>query len=135
MQFGRTLWLEADDANDCAEGEEVTLMRWGNAIVTKLHRDATTNRVVAMDGVLNVDGDFKKTKKKITWVASTEDTIPTSLVEFDFLITKAKIEDGDDFTKFINPHSRAEVCTLGVHCVVCVSTVFVVRALCKCSRL
>ena len=108
MQFSRSLWLEADDANDCTEGEEVTLMRWGNVIITKLNKDAS-GRVVSAEGTLNLAGDFKKTKKKLTWVAHTDDTVATSLVEFDFLITKAKIEDGDDFTKFINPHSRAEV--------------------------
>jgi glutamyl-tRNA synthetase len=108
MQYAARVWLEADDANGCVEGEEVTLMRWGNAIVTALHRDAA-GRVVSADGTLHLAGDFKKTKKKITWVADTPDVVPVSLVEFDFLITKSKIEDGEDFTKFINETSRAEV--------------------------
>ncbi len=44
------------------------------------------------------------------WVAKTGDTVAVSLVEFDFLISKSKIEEGEDFTKYINPNSRAEVC-------------------------
>ncbi len=65
MQFASSLWLEGDDANDCVEGEEITLMRWGNAIITALHKDPA-GRVVKAEGTLNLAGDFKKTKKKLT---------------------------------------------------------------------
>ena len=44
-----------------------------------------------------------------SWGAKTGDTVAVSLVEFDFLISKSKIEEGEDFTKYINPSSRAEV--------------------------
>lgn len=33
--YGRDLWIERDDAMDIAEGEKITLMKWGNATVTK----------------------------------------------------------------------------------------------------
>lgn len=35
--------------------------------------------------------------------------IPVQLVEFDFLITKAKVMAEEDFKDFLNPVSRAEV--------------------------
>ena len=42
------LWLEQVDAQTVAEGEEVTLMAWGNAIVRKVHKDAE-GAVTAID--------------------------------------------------------------------------------------
>jgi len=48
----------------------------------------------------------KKTKKKITWLAapSPEHTLPTvSLVDFDYLITKKKLEENDAFADFVTP--------------------------------
>ena len=33
--YSRELWIEYDDAKDISEGEKITLMKWGNANVTK----------------------------------------------------------------------------------------------------
>ena len=59
---------------------------------------------------LNPTGDFKTTEKKINWVAAVQDTAHAVLVEFDFLITKDKIEEekGEKFEDFITPQSRFE---------------------------
>lgn len=62
--------LEREDAGEIADGEEVTLMRWGNVIVDAVQRDADGN-VTGLRGRFNKDGDFKTTKKKLTWVANT----------------------------------------------------------------
>lgn len=40
LQFGRTILLEGGDIELCKEGEEVTLMKWGNAIIKKITKDA-----------------------------------------------------------------------------------------------
>jgi len=111
MQYASTVLVEADDAASFDDGEEITLMRWGNVILTGKTTDPS-GKIVGLEGVLNVAGDFKKTKKKITWVAQTADTVPVQLVEFDFLISKPKLEEDDDFMKFINPNTKAEtLCT------------------------
>ena len=61
--------IDGEDANLVEINEEVTLMDWGNAIVRKVQKDAATGKVVAIEGELNLQGDFKKTKKKLTWLA------------------------------------------------------------------
>jgi glutamyl-tRNA synthetase len=63
--FAPTVLLQADDAAAVAEGEEVTLMSWGNAIVKKVHKGAG-GAVVSIDADLHLAGDVKKTKKKLT---------------------------------------------------------------------
>jgi glutamyl-tRNA synthetase len=108
MQYSSSLLLERDDAESFDDGEEFTLMKWGNAILVNKIRDAA-GTLIGLEATLNVAGDFKKTKKKITWIANTEDTIPVQVIEFDFLITKAKMEDDEDFMGFVNPCSKAEV--------------------------
>jgi glutamyl-tRNA synthetase len=107
MQYAPTVWVEADDALTFEDNEEITLMKWGNIILQS--KETEGDKITSFTAQVNVAGDFKKTKKKITWVAQTEDTIPVVLVEFDFLITKPKIEEDEDFMKFINPSSKAEV--------------------------
>ena len=36
-------------------------------------------------------------------------------MEFDFLVTKAKLEEGDNFKNFLTPVTRAEMKALGDH--------------------
>ncbi len=55
------VWVERDDAVLIKEGEEVTLMRWGNAIVERIERNAA-GAITAMHGRLNLEGDFSKTE-------------------------------------------------------------------------
>lgn len=80
-------------------------MDWGNAIVRKI--DTSTPGLV--DGIvmeLHLAGDFKKTDKKITWLASAPDApklIDATLVDFDYLLTKKKIEEGEDWLSFLTP--------------------------------
>jgi glutamyl-tRNA synthetase len=54
-------------------------------------------------------GDFKKTKLKITWLAQLDDCVEATLVEFDHLISKPKLEEHDNFQDFLTPVTRAEV--------------------------
>lgn len=43
-------------------------MHWGNCIFEKVEKDAD-GKVKAIRGKLHLEGDFKKTKKKLNWVA------------------------------------------------------------------
>merc|ERR1712025_609966 len=69
-----TLLLEPADAQLVKEGEEITLMRLGNAIVEKIV--TVDGEVTELHGRLNPGGDFRKTKLKVTWLAETEHCIP-----------------------------------------------------------
>jgi glutamyl/glutaminyl-tRNA synthetase len=40
FQFGRRILLEGGDVEMCKEGEEITLMKWGNAIIRSIEKNA-----------------------------------------------------------------------------------------------
>lgn len=106
--YDSQILLEQADAASFEENEEVTLMDWGNVYVRAKHLDAQGG-VVSLDLEAHFDGDFKATKKKVTWLAQPNDTrhlTPVALQDFDFLITKKKLEEDDKFTDFLSPQTR-----------------------------
>lgn len=84
-------------------------MDWGNAIVKKLclRKDETI-----LELSLNLEGDFKKTKKKLTWLSEGKPGIDhyapvkAVIVEYDHLITKKALSDKDTLEDFINKNSE-----------------------------
>ncbi len=59
-------------------------MDWGNAIVRQKQTDLS-GKVLSIIMDLHLDGDFRKTKKKITWLAeSTADHPLPSIILTDF---------------------------------------------------
>src|SRR5262249_52091181 len=67
VRYLNRIWIEGADAALLKDGEEVTLMNWGNCIIKKVH--SADGKITSCDGVLNLQGDFKKTEKKLTWLA------------------------------------------------------------------
>mmetsp|Transcript_490 Transcript_490/g.828 ORF Transcript_490/g.828 Transcript_490/m.828 type:complete len:741 (-) Transcript_490:465-2687(-) len=114
ITYTSTILLEREDAAVSKEGEEVTLMDWGNAFIDKIERD-DKGWVSRLVGHLNLAGDFKKTERKLTWLPQIEDLVPVRLIEYDFLITKKKLEEAEEkeFEKFINPITKYETDALG----------------------
>nr|KAJ3422561.1 hypothetical protein HK105_007543 [Polyrhizophydium stewartii] len=106
--YSSELLLEQDDAKEMEQGEEITLMDWGNAIAKSIHRNAA-GAVDAIELTLNLAGDVKKTKKKVTWLSSlaTKSVEPKlvhlTLIDYDYLITKKKLEEEDELTDFLAP--------------------------------
>ena len=102
---------------DCATlevGEEFTLMDWGNAFVRKI--SAKEGVVESMDIELHLEGDFKKTKKKLTWLCDDEKNaklVSLVLNDFDYLITKKKLEEDDKFEDHLNPVTAFSTQSLG----------------------
>jgi len=112
VRFSKTMLLECFDADSFAEGEEITLMDWGNAFVKKVTRDAS-GKTTAVSVELNLKGDFKKTKKKVTWLAALNDLVPLKLVELKHLLSVPKIEEGMDPLDLVTPDSWVETDALG----------------------
>ncbi|KAI8476061.1 MAG: tRNA synthetases class I, catalytic domain-containing protein [Monoraphidium minutum] len=105
--------LDQADAAAVAEGEEVTLMDWGNAVVTSITKDAD-GKVTAMAGRVHPEGDPKKTKLKLTWLADVRPELtPLQLLDFDFLISKKKVEEDDNFEDLVNEITKYEITALG----------------------
>jgi glutamyl-tRNA synthetase len=104
VYFSSKVLIEQVDAEAIKDGEEVTFMDWGNIICTKVNKDAD-GKVVSIDAKLHLEGDFRKTEKKLTWLAA-EKNVPVELVDFDHLITKDKLDEGDNFEDFLTPETR-----------------------------
>lgn len=102
--YSSNILLEQNDAKDLKEGEEVTLMDWGNCVIEKIEKD-DSGIVKAIAAKLHLEGDFKKTKKKLTWLTA-EKTTPVTLKDFDHLITKDKLDEGDNFEDFLTPKTE-----------------------------
>lgn len=101
--FSAKMYVEQEDAASFAPNEEVTFMDWGNAYVLKAP-DASAP-IKTLDVQLHLEGDFKKTSKKVHWLAlaASAPVVEVTLIDYDYLITKKKIEEEDDWTSFINP--------------------------------
>ena len=83
-------------------------MDWGNAIVRSKTTDAS-GKVTAITLDLHLEGDFRKTKKKITWLSAPTPAHPlieSTLIDHDYLITKKKLEEDDEFADFVTPVSE-----------------------------
>jgi len=102
ISYGPEILIDRADANLIADGEEITLMDWGNCICKTLHRN-DAGEVITIDADLHLAGNFKTTSKKLTWLDAKADNVPLIVKEYETLITKPKLEDGDEFESFIAP--------------------------------
>ncbi|KAH0583669.1 hypothetical protein H2248_009283 [Termitomyces sp. 'cryptogamus'] len=103
--YSSSILVEQEDAQSFEDQEEVTLMDWGNAIVRSKTVDAS-GVVTGIEMELNLEGDFRKTKKKITWLSQHTSANPlarVTLLDYDYLITKKKLEEDDNVADFITP--------------------------------
>ncbi|ORM42319.1 putative glutamate-tRNA ligase [Babesia sp. Xinjiang] len=97
--FTPIVLLDRVDAEEITDGEEVTLMRWGNVIVS----------TPSFEGQLNPSGDFKKTKKKLHWLPKNSDKlIKCTLKQYGDLLAVDKIDpeqlaEPEDMRKFLEP--------------------------------
>ncbi|PPJ57316.1 hypothetical protein CBER1_07931 [Cercospora berteroae] len=113
--FSKTIILDQADAQSFAEDEEITLMNWGNAIVRKkkytlnplnLVKSEENKTVSELELELHLQGDVKKTSKKVTWLSTDQELVPLAMYDFDYLIKKDKLEEEDDFEKSLNPETE-----------------------------
>ncbi|XP_076955984.1 glutamate--tRNA ligase, cytoplasmic-like [Bidens hawaiensis] len=110
--FTKRIWIEQADAMAISVDEEITLMDWGNAIIKKVNKseDGSVSELV---GVLHLEGSVKTTKLKLTWLPEIDELVPTTLVEFGYLITKKKLDEDEDFIDVVNPNTKKEIAAFG----------------------
>lgn len=104
--------IDQEDAQLLHDGEEVTFMGWGNAIINNVEK-SNDGHVTGVTATLHLEGDFRKTKLKLTWLADTNDVVPLCLKHFGYLITKKKLEEEDTFEQFVNKNSTREYHAVG----------------------
>lgn len=110
--FTRRIWIDKADAESISADEEITLMDWGNAIVKQVEKDHDGN-ITQLSGMLHLEGSVKTTKLKLTWLPETSELVNLTLVDFDYLITKKKLEEGEDFLDVLNPCTKRETAAIG----------------------
>ncbi|KAH6638841.1 tRNA synthetases class I, catalytic domain-containing protein [Boeremia exigua] len=113
--FSKDIIMEQADAQSFAQDEEITLMNWGNAIVRSITHSINPlsssglKTVTALELELHLQGDVKKTSKKVTWLSKDQDLVPVELVDFDYLISKDKLEPEDTLEDFLNKETETRV--------------------------
>lgn len=86
-------------------------MDWGNAFVRTIKK-SSTGSIESLEMELNLSGDFKKTKKKVTWLSPPqvggrpEELTQVKLLDYDYLITKKKLEEEDSVESVLNPQTE-----------------------------
>ncbi|KAF9161062.1 hypothetical protein BGX21_010852 [Mortierella sp. AD011] len=100
--YGPTIWMDQADCKELELNEEVTLMDWGNAFIRSIEKNSE-GIVTGIQAELHLEGDFKKTKKKLTWLADGPELVKAELMDYDYLITKKKLEEEDSLTDVLTP--------------------------------
>ncbi|KAK6906152.1 glutamate-tRNA ligase [Kwoniella mangroviensis CBS 8507] len=106
--YSDKLLIEQEDAVSFGDNEEITAMDWGNVFVSN-KKTSTSGEVESLEFTLHLEGDFKKTSKKIHWLSapsSSNQLVPVTLIEYDYLITKKKLEENDNLEDVINPKTE-----------------------------
>ncbi|KAF3904084.1 hypothetical protein ABW20_dc0106374 [Dactylellina cionopaga] len=106
--YGPKILIDQVDCQTFKQGEEITLMDWGNAFVESIEKDSS-DKVSKLTLKLHLAGDFKKTEKKVTWIATNQDLVDVELVDFDYLITKDKLEEDDKMEDYLNDNTEFRV--------------------------
>ena len=108
IRISNQILLEQVDTQGIIVGEKIVLMRWGVVEITAVNDDGS------LEGTYVPDGDIKAAKRKLTWMSVSDTTnIDVTLTEFDNLISKEKLEEGESFRDFLNPNTMAASVAIG----------------------
>lgn len=109
VAYSSSILIEQEDAKSFKQDEEITLMNWGNAIIRKIEKDASTGAVKELEIDLHLEGDFKKTEKKVTWLSTEgQQLVPVELYDFDFLLNKDTMQEEDSLEAVLNPKTESK---------------------------
>ncbi|KAG5472926.1 hypothetical protein LSCM4_02252 [Leishmania orientalis] len=107
------IFLDAEDVVLIKDGDEVTLMDWGNVFIKDIKRPSADTLPTEATIVLHPEGDVKKTKFKFTWVPESDRAVILTLNEYDNLLTKKKPDPEESIDDIVAPVSRYSQEVLG----------------------
>eukprot|EP00755_Sulcionema_specki_P028988 Sspe_Gene.1882::Locus_625_Transcript_1_1_Confidence_1.000_Length_2841::g.1882::m.1882/K01885/EARS, gltX; glutamyl-tRNA synthetase len=103
IYYNDAILVEEEDMVLLKNGQEVTLMDWGNCV---LEFDTKDGRVPEAKGTLNLKGDFSKTYK-MTWLADCEQNrVLLEIQDYGYLINTQKMPSVDELDAVVNPESK-----------------------------
>lgn len=105
IRISNEVLLEAVDIEGIEVGEDIVLLRYGVVRIKKVDG--------GLEGNFVPQGDFRAAKRKVSWVAKVANTTPLILTEFDNLLSKDKLDEGDNMEDFINPNTLASTHAVG----------------------
>ncbi|RNF16339.1 putative glutamyl-tRNA synthetase [Trypanosoma conorhini] len=100
------IFLDTEDVALLKEGDEITLMDWGNAYIKNMRSVGESSTITDADIVLHLEGDVKKTKYKLTWVPENPNAEVMELAEYDHLLTKKKPDPEEKIDDLIAPVTK-----------------------------
>jgi glutamyl-tRNA synthetase len=95
--YDKFILLSQEDAQNLDLGEEFTLMSWGNAFVES--KDVVDGIVKEMSVGLHLEGDYKKTKHKISWISELGSVLVKG-VEYSNILSSDEINTESMKEKF-----------------------------------
>ncbi len=104
VRISDRIWVEGADVATLVAGDDIRLKYWGNVKLSAVYHGSNGN-VIGLKGSIS-ENNTPKGARIITWLAKSDDAIPALLVEFDYLITKDKVEDNDIIEDIVNPLTR-----------------------------
>ncbi|ODM20004.1 putative glutamate--tRNA ligase, cytoplasmic [Aspergillus cristatus] len=104
--YSNSILFEQEDAKTFKQDEEITVMNWGNAFVRKIETDSASGLVTGLELELHLEGDVKKTEKKVTWLSTDQELVPVELVDFDYLLNKDAMQEEDKLEDVLNPKTE-----------------------------
>jgi len=105
VQYGKNLLVENDDAKDLEVGEKITLLKWGNVVITA-KKEGKDGKLSLTGELKPEDKDFKKTKK-LTWIVEDPKTnVEVEIWELGHIIAKRVVEENDKIEDILNPNSK-----------------------------
>lgn len=104
--YSSKVLLEKTDAEALKVGQKVTLMDWGNCVIDEITKGEDGK--LSIVGTMKTDDTNYSGTVKLTWLALSADVVSVKLVEFANLITKPKLDAGDDFADFVSSPLRSE---------------------------
>ena len=112
---GPDLIIDGIDAEQLEMGENVTSINWGN-IMIKAENKGADRKAKSVEDEQNIDNkDYKKTMK-LTGLCKDENnspTTPTVLIYYGHIISRAILDEDDDFKSFIGIEAKLEIAMLG----------------------
>ncbi|KAG9244707.1 putative glutamyl-tRNA synthetase, cytoplasmic [Calycina marina] len=102
VAFSDNIILDQEDVRLMKDGEEITLMKWGNAFVRKINGSSP---ITDIELELHLAGDVKRTEKKVTWLSADQKLAKAECWEFDYLMTKDTLKEEDNWEDFVTRDS------------------------------